>query len=564
MQRLSGKLLNGVVALAIALAVVFTAHAATSHSKAKSHAIATSGTFREVGFISPDLALAKSLDPAMESDVYSSSVAGLVYDGLFKLNANTKVSNDLAASVKISKNKKVYTITLRSAHFSNGDPVTAADVVYSVKRALKHSANSPVAYYDDLIVGYANYNAGKSNSLGVKALNSKTVQFKITTPAPYFEDELAYNTNWVLDKKVVGSHGASATNDYLTNNCSANIGSGPFMFQCASKGSGVGSFYKGTHEYTLVPNPHYFGPKPHIKIVVQVAGTDETAYNEYLAGQTDAVGVPSDHVLQYLHKHNKQFHDVTSSAISYTSLNTTTAPFDNKSCRLAYAYGIDRVDMAKVINYENKPWYEIVPKAFLGYFKPTGVPKDNMAKAKADFAACGAEAKTPFELVYAAGGTTADKIAQTEAASEKAVGFDVTAKALQLNDWVTDITEPLAKTGTIAVEQGWIMDYPDPQDYMDLWLSNNPYDISGFSNKTYDKLVNQADKSFNTKLRQADYAKAARIALNNGTPIMSGIQTAPVLVKTSVHGLVYTFSCASGCPPPGGGVPQDWANVTVK
>ncbi|MGH2448139.1 MAG: ABC transporter substrate-binding protein, partial [Chloroflexota bacterium] len=451
MRKPTHKILNGLVALAMALAAVVTAHAATvNHSSA-----ASLPTFRVVNWVSPDLALASTLDPAQVTDVYASAVINDIQAGLVQLNSRTQVQKNLATKIKLSKNHKSYTFTIRSAKFSNGDPVTAQDFVYSIRRALAHKTASPVNYYDSLITGYAKYTAGTSSRLGVKAINAHTLQINISKPAPYFLDALAYANNDVLDPKVEKAHNAGTAKNYMTEHCAANVGAGPFKMVCAGKGAGPSSFYHGTHQYTLVPNPNYFGPKPKIKLELTVAGTSETAYNEYLAGQVDAVGVPSDHLSKYLHKKNAQFHDVLTSAISYTSLNTTAPPFNNSNCRKAYAYGINRVDMAKVIKYENRPYYEILPSAFLGYFKPSGVPTDNMAKAKTLFAACGAAGKTAFKLVYAAGGSDSDKIADTEAATAKAIGFNETAEPLQLNDWDSVITQALSKTGTIAVEQGW-------------------------------------------------------------------------------------------------------------
>jgi ABC-type oligopeptide transport system substrate-binding subunit len=565
----------GVVALiAVSLGVVGV-YARTSHSA--SHA--SLPVFHTDGFISSDLALAATLDPAYVSDTGSSGVILPTHVGLVTNSPTGSVQKQVAKSIKVSGGGKVYTFTLKPWKFFNGDKVTAQDFVWSIKRALK-APGSEVNYYD--LDGYGDikgadaFAAGKSSSLGVKALNSKTLQITITKPIAYFLNALTYPINYVLDPKVAGKQPASATNNYLTQNCPASRAdaTGQFTFQCSGS-----AFYPSgqTPRYTLVPNSKYPGAKPKFIFELGVDGVNTTEYNKYLAGNLDISGIPAQFLPQWKANPRGQLYGgkqcpkptagCPTTVIRYMQVNTHTAPFDNINCRLAVAWGLNRSQEAKIYNGAEKPLYTITP-AGLGIMtaKAVGsitskVPKYNKSKASSYAAKCPAANKsTNFSVVYATGSTTSTALALEQQKEMQTLGFTgATAKGLPANEWLTDDNTPMSKTGVTMIRSGWAQDYSDPQDYVSLLFDcGATYNIGDFCDRTFTKTTNAADINHNKATRTQQYLKAQTRILNEGYPIMLFNDAAYGLIKPYVHGL--TWSVAETAMVPAN---NDWSKVTI-
>ncbi|MGH2447748.1 MAG: peptide ABC transporter substrate-binding protein [Chloroflexota bacterium] len=545
MKNISGRMKIGAVAATLLIVLAGCGGAATG----KNNKTTKNGNTRAASqvltlnyFVGVNGQLAGSLDPAQLTSVEDADTVQLVQAGMVTIGTDNKVQNDLASKVKVSANKKVFTFTIRKgAMFSNGDPVTAQDFVWTLDRALSKKTASPVAYYDSLIQGYAAYHAGTSSHLaGVKALNSHTLQITISKAAPYFLKAFSYPNNNVLDPKVMKGHNSTATNNYLTNNCKANIGAGPFVFVCKGNGGGNG-FYKGgtTPSYTLKPNPKYYGPKATVTLKIPAIKTDETGYSRYLAGSLDTVAIPTDHLAQWAKSGSPQYHTSAAATIDYVSLNTKMAPFTNKDCRLAVAYALNRQALAHVLHGAVKPDYAIVPQGFDAYFSGhPGVPYFNLGKAKhlAKAGHCGA---THVTVKYNTGTTDNDNLFSAIVAMMNNAGFKAKVDPITVNDWITVVSSPMSKTNTQATRNGWQQDYPDPQDFISLlFRCGNSYDIGQWCNTQFEHLVDKADVNFNNMQRIQQYVQAEKIALNNGIPVMVDQGVHHDLIKTYVHGLI--------------------------
>lgn len=507
--------------------------------------------------------LARRFDPALINATNEADTIELVYQNMVQIGTDDKVHLVLAKSYTVSKNHKVYTFTLRpGVRFSNGDKMTAADVVFSIKRALDPKTASDVApTYLGIIQGATEFNAGKATTLsGVKAIGSNKVQISLTKPYAYFLKTLTYTTADVLDPKVVSGKTASAQNNYLTNNCDGNVGTGQFKLKCY----GSSFFPSGqTPSYTFVPNPLYWGKKAHIQIVMHAYDTGDTVYKAYLANSEDVTGIPTADLAKW--KKSPQYHKQPTSAIFYLTPNVKSAPFSDKNCRLAVSYGIDRNTIDnKVLHGANTPAYTVVPKGFLGYFNNKQLHY-NLKTAKSFFNKCALKS-TPVQLKYATGSADADNEFAAIASMLGKVGFSIKLDALDENDWLNVVTNPLDKTNTQIVANGWQQDYPDPQDYVENLLSCDvqgpgptSYDISGWCNSTFTKLDKQADVELNSKKRAALYVQLQKIALNDGIWIPQDVTNDFFLWKPYVHGLATTVAQVDVTAKN-----DDWSNVTIK
>jgi oligopeptide transport system substrate-binding protein len=486
--------------------------------------------------------LARTLDPAHIGVTTDEDMLLLIDAGLIHVGTDDKVEPDLSDHWTVSSDHKIYTFHIRSnARFANGDPVTAADVKFSIERALAPSTASQLIYYDQLIDGYKAYTSGKAAHLsGVVVIDPHTVQIRISRGVAYFLTAFTDDVNNVLDPKVVGGKNAADTNNYLTNTCSANQGAGPFMFVCQNNSSSITSFYPAgrTPSYTLVPNPNYYGPKAHLKIVLPALGNPETAYNAYLAGQLDMADIPADHVDQWRAKPAGQYHTATTSANYWLNLNTKMAPFNDVNCRLALAWSLDRNAFATITHHTVLPLYTILPPGFPGYSDDPAAPRYDVQKAKGYFAKC-ASNSTPVVLKYVTPDPT--NISGAMQAMMQAVGFHVTIKGLLANDWDNALVQPLSKTGTQLITGGWSQDYPDPQDYLsNLFTCGVGTNIYEWCDPAFDKITQKADGTFDQKQRYALYAQAQHIVLSQAVVVPQYINLLVYVLKPSIHGLTRT------------------------
>jgi ABC-type transport system substrate-binding protein len=181
------------------------------------------------------------LDPLTWTDLQSFYPMHAIYDTLVKYNDNsTQIVPDVAKTWTISKNGLVYTFYLRhNIRFSNGDPLTAQDVAYSIERLTSHANASVSGYgsYYKMIQGFQAWNSGKASTLtGVQVVNPYEIRFTLSYPAAYFLNDLALMAAAIVDPKVVQQWGNQNYSQHA-------VGYGPFMLKewCAIRCTGVPS-----------------------------------------------------------------------------------------------------------------------------------------------------------------------------------------------------------------------------------------------------------------------------------------------------------------------------------
>ena len=151
-----------------------------------------------------------TLDPQRNADTGGSAIIRQLLIGLVATDAEGNTVPALAESWE-HKDQKIWTFHLREAKWSNGDPITADDVVYSLRRLTDPATAAPYGtYLADAKVENAEAIAtgnGKPETLGVKALDAKTVQITLTAPVPYFPDMLTLSATYPVNRKAIEQYG---------------------------------------------------------------------------------------------------------------------------------------------------------------------------------------------------------------------------------------------------------------------------------------------------------------------------------------------------------------------
>jgi oligopeptide transport system substrate-binding protein len=505
----------------------------------------------------------KSLDPAKMTDANSIYVENMVYSGLVKLDGNNNVVPDLAASMPtLSADKRTYTFTLKpNLKFSDGTPVTAADVVSSISRTLSKAEASPNGtLYLGLIKGAVDFNAGKLKTLpGVTAPDPQTVKITLEHPAGYFLQTLTYPTSYLTKPTL-----APGTDMVGPNAQKVNIGTGPFMFSKP---------WRYRQEMFLAPNPNWYNAsKLKIKeIDVKFIADVTTEYNEYLSGQIPETVVPSSFVASV--KNNPDYHQTGLLQIDYISPNVgsnstckpiSCAPFNNLHFRRALMFAVNRnLITSKIFHGTEAPLCSLIPKGIEGYadnqlcalnsFNPTRA-KAELALAKKDYGG-----KLPNEGNYTAiypAGVPDIANEYTELQSEWAdVGININVTSTPLNNWYTLVSSNY----TPFISNGWIDDYPDPQDFAEnLFAKTSTYNITNYSDPRFDKLMAIGDTTAPGPDRTKAYVDAQKLLINDAAYIMIGQVQGTYRWKSNLHGF---FLSSSFVFQPAN---EDWTNASVS
>lgn len=443
-----------------------------------------------------------TFDPAQINAEVDAEFANNFYDGLLKFNDQFKIVPDIASAMPdVSSDGLTYTFKLRKdVKFSNGDPVTAKDFIYSWDRAAV--AQGPYGSELSQIVGYNDVTAKGAtvkHMSGLTAPDDYTFVAKLTSPAGYFLTEVAAYTlaTAVVDKKVV-----DADPDNWWTKPETLIGTGPFKM--------VARTPKQSLDFAPVDN-WWGSPKPTLKKVhVDVIESLSSAIAKYEQGGYDIVGyggmstLPPDDVLRIKagpHKGELVFH--TKVRTTWVSFNFTKGPFKDltgpsKDLRMAFNLAIDRKALIDVACAHGTTCAVadggLISKGLQGYLGDGADPlaKFDPAKAKQLLQSADPTGEKTKGLTYWTNPSELNKIVAENLQSQwqANLGVHVDIQTVERQQYF----QRQEKFEFILDRTGWQADYDHPQDWFDnLFISSAGNSADGYSNKAVDDLVAKAD-----------------------------------------------------------------------
>jgi oligopeptide transport system substrate-binding protein len=524
-------------------------------------------------FVDPEAGVADiaTFDPGLSTDLPSIAAIDMVFTGLVQLNDNLQVEPQLAQSYSVASDGLTWTFHLRpNLHFSDGTPLTSADVAYSIDRALQPATKSPVApAYLALVKDSNLLLAGKIKTIIGDSLltpDPSTIVIIANKKASYFLDALTYSCSYVVEKSLIQQYGTSFT-DHLTQ----GGGDGPFK---------VSQYIHGK-EIDFVPNPYYYGSKPQLqKVIFPFYKESDTTYRAYQVGQVDIAGVPTTDLSSAEALPNHQYHLVPQLWINYYTMNYLVKPFDNIDIRQAFDLAVNKTLIAQSVWKVYLPTNHIVPKGMPGYDPNLTGPdgststSGNPTKAKALLQAGMAQEGwtsvsqiPPITLTYPSGSVEADnEVAALQQEWQSVLGISVKSAPTDFNKLLNEIE---AATNNAKGLQfwgiAWIADYPDPQDWTTLQFCNGCQNnnMNYGQNNSADAATQQqvqasleaADSLPNGSARYQQYNNAEQQLINDVAWLpIEQVQNAFV-VKPYVQGLV--FNPQDLTPP------NDWGNVYI-
>ena len=470
-----------------------------------------------------------TLDPHLSGDATSAVYVVEIFSGLVAYDINMNLIPDIAESWDVSDDGTVYTFHLRDGvKFHNGKPVRAQDFKWSFERACDFKTGSSTAdtYMGD-IVGCRDKLRGKADEVsGVQVIDDQTLQITIDAPKAYFLAKMTYPTAYVLDRENVERGGRTWTEQ--------PNGTGPFMLDSMNFGESI----------VLKKNPNYYrDPKPRLdRINFSLSGG--SAMIRYENDELDAtpVGLADiERVTDPTNPLNAELMSGTRLSVFYIGFNVNKPPFDDPKVRQAFNLALNKDKIVSVVYKETVPIANgIVPPGIPNYSNPDLVPlgyDPQKALELISESKYGDVSEFPDITLYTtgAGGSPARITEALVATYKEELGVDI---SIQQTDWPTflsDITQP--ENPYQMYQLGWIADYPDPQNFLDLLFhTGSQQNHMGYSNPKVDSLLDAAGVEQDPQKREELYRQAEQLIINDAPWVPLYFDFEQWLVKPYVKG----------------------------
>lgn len=447
-----------------------------------------------------------SLDPMKAVGLIEAQVARDLFEGLVNQDAHGQIIPGVAAKWQTADNQ-TYIFTLRKdAKWSNGEPVTAQDFVYSWRRLVDPKSLSPFAWFAEL-AGMENAQqiiAGKMppETLGVSAVDKYTLKVKLSKPVPYFPSLTANFSLFPVPSAVIEKYG----NDWTK--VGNLVGNGAFKLQDRVV----------NEKLVLVPNDYYWDHAHTVltKVTFIPINQEANATKRYQAGDIDITeSFPKNLYQKLLKDIPGQVYTPDQLGTYYYAFNTQRAPTNDVRVRKALSYAIDRKIIAeKVLGTGEKPAYHFTPDVTAGYHPVANLLQQQdqeelnaQAKALLHAAGYGPDKPLKLSLLYNTSDNNQKLAIAIASMWKKTLGVDVN---MINQEWKTYIDS--RNTGNFdVVRASWVGDYNEPSTFLSLLTSTHSGNIAKFNSADYDRLLSEAGKQTNPKALSDDYNKAEQI-----------------------------------------------------
>jgi oligopeptide transport system substrate-binding protein len=469
----------------------------------------------------------QDLDPDSISIYTDSQIAYALFEGLTKLDAQTSLAApDLATSWDISADGKVYTFHLRpSARWSTGDPVTADDFVYSFHRILSPAFGSLYSYMLWPIKNAEAFNEGKItdfSQVGLRALDANTLQISLEKPTPYLP-ALASHTTWLpVRRQTIEKFGKMDEKGTMWTRPGNLVGNGAFTL----------SEWVPNSRIVVVKNPLYWDAATTRLNRIEFYPIEKPEIEDlnYRSGQLHVTyGLPMQKVAAYrAHVPVDMRVDPTLSTF-YLFLNVKRPPLDNPKVRLALAYAVDRNALARDVTFGvYPPVHTLTAPNCGGYTCRTQIP-DDVEKARQLLAEAGYPGGKGLPSMEVQCFEDEVPLRMTEAIQAmwlKELGVHITIAQMEVK---TLYQNQQSHNFTIGFS-GWLADYADPNTFLSTMVTDCGNNYAGWSNKEYDKLIDEASNTADNAKRFEIFQKAEAILLSD-TPLV------PLYVQPNVYAI---------------------------
>ncbi|HRX58955.1 MAG TPA: peptide ABC transporter substrate-binding protein [Eubacteriales bacterium] len=465
-----------------------------------------------------------TLDISLRSDSYSSTIMINTMEGLVRngeKDGEYVTTPGVAESWEANEDGTVWTFHLRDSYWSDGEPVTAQQFVYSLQRSAAPETGSPSSFFLQPLKNFTAVNTGEMalDQLGVKALDDNTLEITLEQPTPAFLQMIDGTVYYPQREDYITQYG-----DKYGTEAEAYICNGPFKVESWTHNSSI----------ILVKNDTYWDADSVnlSRITLSIMPDENTSYNAFQSGELDYVTTESMEWLETFKATDAEYVSSASASLTYAFFNSKDALFQNANIRKAFTLALDREDVNDMVfSGLRVPTYGwVVPAISVGETNYRQAAGDMIQEMIDELAA---EGKTPKDLLV-------------EGMEELGLGSDpstlqVTFSLAGTSEWFRTLGEYLQQVykeelgvnmeisysewgifydnvlnGNYQIGfMSWGAYYNDPYDVLSLFVSSYDAIATGWSNAQYDELIAAASGEMDEATRLQEYIDAETILIKD-------------------------------------------------
>lgn len=475
----------------------------------------------------------QDLDPHIVTGIPEFQIIESLLEGLTILDPKNLTPLPAAASSwEISDNGLVYTFNIRKdAKWSNGDPLKASDFVFSFQRILSPALGSEYAYMHYCIKNAREFNKSRIkdfSKVGVKALQDSILKIELCKPVPYFLSLTAHHSWYPVHPSTILKFGKIDTRGTKWTRPENFVGNGPFTLDS----------WEINKIITVKKSETYYD-----KESVSLNGinfypieNNLTEERSFRTGQLHITSsCPLNKISWYRENRPQNLRIDPYLGTYYYLVNVDKKPLNDKKVRKALSLAVNRKALTKhVLKGGQIPATSFTPPNTGGYSYGDMLSFDT-TEARKLLKEAGYSKNNPFPQVSLLYNTHESHHTVAQAIQQmwkKYLGINIT---LINQEWKVYLETTQNRKYDIA-RMGWISDYNDPNSFLDLWLTDGGNNKTGWSNLTYDSLIQTASLTSESSERFKLFRKAETILLDELPVIPVYFYTNVYLLHSSVKG----------------------------
>ncbi|MFL0810080.1 MAG: peptide ABC transporter substrate-binding protein [Agarilytica sp.] len=478
------------------------------------------------------------IDPHTTTGMPEYHIQHAIFEPLVSLNPETlEPMPAVAESWTSTEDGLTYTFTIRkNAAWSNGEPVTANDFVYSWKRALMPALGNQYAYSLYVLKNAERFHKGEVSDfseVGATALNDNTLQVVLEHKTPYFLKLLDHHSLYPVHKGTVEKFGNIDDRGTDWTRAENFVGNGAFKIKEWVPNQ-VFSVEKNEHYWDISNvslNEIHFHP-------VESTITEERMFRSGQLHYTETV--PPEKVEIYKQKNAPELNLSPYYGTYFYRINTTHPQLQDVRVRQALAMSIDRKTLTeRVTKAGETPAYNLTPPTKNGFIAKAKI-EFNPEKAIQLLAEAGypnGEGFEPIELLYNTNEGHKKIALAIQQMWKNTLNIDI---VLHNQEWKVYLDTERTMNYQVS-RASWIGDYFDPNTFLDMFVTNGGNNKTGWANERYDELIQLAAKAGTEEERYRYFQEAETILVNEVPIIPIYTYTSKHLVTESVQGIYHNI-----------------------
>jgi oligopeptide transport system substrate-binding protein len=444
-----------------------------------------------------------TLDPNLGTDNVSLHVLTNLMEGL--TTYDEKLQPKPAAAERwerLDGGRRVRFHLRADQRWSDGQPVTAHDFEFSWKRLLDPRTGAEYAYFLFDVEGAVEYNAAKlsdPSKVGIRALDDRTLEVRLVRPVVFFPTLTTFMVLFPVRPDVIAKHGDGWTEP------GRFVGNGPYQLD------------RWRHEYkvSLRQNPFFRHPSRNDGVDFFMVSERTVELTLYEWGALDFAILPPTEIPRF--ENHPAFRRAPMLRAEYYGFNCKKKPFDDPRVRRAFSLAIDRLVFPKILHGGETPLTSWIPPGMFAHAPDIGLSFDP-DRARRELAEAGYAGGRGFPDIEAAYNVDDERRLVAENLQSQwgeSLGVHVGLRQMEWKAYLKEISTDPPPIWRL----GWGADYPDPDNFMNMFTATSGNNHTRWASPEFDRLVAAAAVEGEPQRRRRLYDEAQRILCERDAPI---------------------------------------------